>query len=150
MNIKKTVGLFAAAAAAFAGLQASSASAKNCQPVATTCNTASGCQCTSTGASAANAFGKASVSSGTSNDTWTYRLNFVAGPTFPTRSASLINADGVTFTINVLSTSGARCQPALDSASNIDGNFGDPKVCVTARAGTAGAPRFLRISIPGN
>lgn len=146
MTIKQAFSLVAAVSALVAGL-GSTASAKDCQPVITTCNTAAGCQCTST---TANAFGKASVASGANQDTWTYRLNFAAGPIFPTRSASLINADGVNFTINRLSTTNSRCPPALDGAQPPDGNFGSAQVCVTARAGTTGAPRFLRISIPGN
>jgi hypothetical protein len=146
MTIKQALGFVAAASALVAGL-ASTASAKDCQPVITTCNTASGCQCTST---TANAFGKASVSSGGNTDTWTYSMNFAAGPVFPTRSVSLINSDGVNFTINRLSPSSSRCPPVLDGAQPPDGNFGSPQVCVTNRAGQAGAPRFLRISIPGN
>jgi hypothetical protein len=151
MKLQKSLSFLAAAAGIAAGLQASTASAKDCQPLLTSAavQSATGAECLST---TAHAFGKANVSSGSiaSGDTWTYRLNFVAGPTFPTRSASLINADGVTFTVNKLSTSGGRCQPALDTTSPIDGGFGSPQVCVTQHAGQTGAPKFLRISIPGN
>jgi hypothetical protein len=151
MNINKSLFFLACAAGLAAGLQASTVSAKDCQPSATdpAVASATGFSCVST---TAHAFGKANVSSGSiaSGDTWTYRLNFVAGPTFPTRSSSLINADGVTFTVNKLSTSGGRCPPALDTTSPIDGNFGPAQVCVTQHAGQTGAPKFYRISIPGN
>lgn len=143
MNMKKSLGFFAAAAALAAGLQASTVSAKECNknlPVN------SQQQCLST---TANSFYLATVSSGAQTDTWTYQLNFTAGPIFPTRNTALINADGVTFTVNKLSPTGSRCPPGLDGAQPPDGNF-TPQVCVTARAGQAGAPKTIRVTIPGN
>src|SRR6185295_14287211 len=74
--------------------------------------------------------------------TWTYTFQYFAGPVFPTSSASLINSDGVTLTKNA--NTGNRCNPVVDG---VGGGIGS-KTCITTNIGTAGAPRFIRISIP--
>jgi hypothetical protein len=138
MNIKTSLGLLSALAAIAAGSQAFAAS-KVCAfqlPVS------SQQQCRDP--NVANSFVLATVASGGSSDSWTYRLNYVAGPLATSGQAKLFNADGLTATVDKISHKA--CVVATDSS--IDGNFGSPQVCVTAHAGTTGAPTTIRVTIP--
>lgn len=143
MNIKKSLYCVSAAAGLAAALSAFTASAKLC-PFGLPQPSGTGASCLS---SNAHAFVRATVSTGATSNSWTYRLNYVAGPSDPKPTARLFNSDGVTPTKDLIS--GSNCVTATDNASNVDGNFGPAQVCVTKKAGQPLAPLTIQVFIAG-
>jgi hypothetical protein len=142
MKVKKSLFVLSGMLALAAGLQASAVLAHNCGFALPVPSPSSNGECLS---SNAHAFVRASVATGTGNDTWTYRLNWVSGPTDPVATASLVNADGATRTKDVIS--GVACKQAKDPT--IDGNFGPAQVCVTPKQSDRLSPRGMLVFLSG-